>query len=163
VRDASLPLTQDELDTFGKGWSEGPVFHWFGFTLSYPNGDRSRITLPKVQHHHRGGLGTDAINGAVLAAMFDFAIGCTSLLATPLRKNATVQLSMAFERPVRGDSARCEAKIERATSNMLFVTAQMLDGADVICSRATGIVSLGPAVRMEDWMTGLVIDRGAKS
>ena len=145
------PLTQTQLDAFAASWNEGAVVRHHGFRISYPRGERAVVTLDEVKEHHRGGLGTDAVNGGILAAMFDFAIGCTSVLAPPLRRSATIQISMAFERAVRGNTVRCEARIERTTGTLLFVTAEAIDAQDVVCSRATGIVSLGKPIDLAAW------------
>jgi acyl-coenzyme A thioesterase PaaI-like protein len=152
----AAPLTQAQLDAFAASWNEGAVVRHHGFLISYPRGERAVITLAEVQEHHRGGLGADAVNGGILASMFDFAIGCTSVLAPPLRRSATIQISMSFERAVRGDSVRCEARIERTTGTLLFVTAEAIDAKEVVCSRATGIVSLGKPIDLDGWTRTLV-------
>ncbi len=45
--------------------------------------------------------------------------------------------------------------VDRATKNLLFVSARIKDERGNICSRATGIVSLLEEVRLEDWVTAL--------
>ncbi|HZN93318.1 MAG TPA: hypothetical protein VFB81_11475, partial [Myxococcales bacterium] len=53
-------------------------------TLSFPEpGDRVLVRIDPVLPLHRGGMGTDAINGGMLAAMFDFVIGMTRRWSTP--------------------------------------------------------------------------------
>ena len=126
-----------------------------GFSIGYERAERVVVTLSPVRPEHRGGLGTDAVNGGVLASMFDFASGCTSVLAPPLRRSATVQLAITFERAVRGDAARCEAWIERAARSMLFVSSHLLDGQGTVCGRCNGIVSLGPELSVDDWTRAL--------
>ncbi len=148
-------LSSAELASFAAVWNETAVLRWLGFRLAFPGDKRVIVLLSDVKPGHRGGKGTDAINGGVLAAMFDFAIGCCSVVSPPLRRSATTQLSMSFERAVRGDLAQCEAEVDRATKNLLFVSARIKDERGNICSRATGIVSLLEEVRLEDWVTAL--------
>ena len=64
--------------------------------------DRVVVELPEVRPEHLGGLGTSAVNGMVLAGLFDLAVGSTVVLVDPRRRSATVQLSMSFERAVFG-------------------------------------------------------------
>jgi acyl-coenzyme A thioesterase PaaI-like protein len=158
MSDARGPLSQTELDGFAALWNEGPVLRYLGFRLSYPGADRALIELNGVRPEQRGGMGSAAVNGGVLAGMFDFAVGSTSLLAPPLRKSATVQLNMAFERAVRGDHARCEAVIERAAGSLLFITARISDGDGVVCARCLGMVTLGKPVTLEDWTRSLAAE-----
>ena len=148
------PLTDEQLAAFAAAWNAGEIVRHLGFQLGFRE-QRTVVTLSPVRPHHRGGLGSDAINGGVLASMFDFAVGCTSMLAPPLRRSATVQLSIAFERAVRGDHARCEAWIERATGGLVFVSSHLLDASGAVCARCQGIVSLGPAQSIEQWMRAL--------
>lgn len=148
-------LTPAELASFAAVWNETAVLRWLGFRLIFPEGRRVVVELSDVKPGHRGGKGSNAINGGVLAAMYDFAIGCCSVVSPPLRRSATTQLSMSFERAVRGDLARCEAAVDRATKNLLFVSARITDEQGNVCSRATGLVSLLEGVSYEDWMFAL--------
>ena len=108
------------------------------------------VTLPEVRPEHRGGLGTAAINGGVIAAMFDFAIGCTPALKDPTRRAATMQLSMSFERPLVGESVRAEATIDSAGSSTLFASARMYDAQGQVCARCQGVVK----VSQMKWASG---------
>ena len=47
--------------------------------------DRVVVELPEVRAEHRGGLGTAAVNGLVLAGLFDLAVGSTVVLLDPRR------------------------------------------------------------------------------
>ena len=114
-------LTQAELDTFAAARNQLAVCEYFGFQIAFhldeSDGDCVEITLDDVKPGQRGGLGTSAINGGVLAAIFDFAVGYAATLAPPLRKSATVQLSLNLESPVMGDSVRCTARIAKQARN----------------------------------------------
>jgi uncharacterized protein (TIGR00369 family) len=142
---------QDELDRFAAAFSSGVMMRAWGFRISFPRGEHVLLELPEVRDHHRGGMGTAAVNGGVLAAMADFALGCTTVLSTPMRKNATIQLSITFERPTRGDSIRCEARLEATTKSVNFASARVFDAAGNLCARASAVVSLGPEESLAQW------------
>ena len=144
-------MTRAELDSFAAAWSASGPLRFLNMTMSFPEGDRVLIDLPEVLPAQRGGKGSDAINGGILAAMFDFAIGATALLAPPLRRNATVHMSIDYQRAVRGNSARCIARLDRATRALAFASAEILDEHGTACSRATGLVSLGDPVDLATW------------
>jgi acyl-coenzyme A thioesterase PaaI-like protein len=154
--------SQAVLDHYAASLNQAPFMRYFGFRISYPNGERVVITLDEVLAAHRGGMGTEAVNGGVLAAMFDYALGNTAMLAPPLRRNATVQLSMTFERASLGTSLRCEAQIDRAASRMLFSSARILDSEGNVCARATGVVHMGKEASVEDWGASVGKTYGAK-
>lgn len=151
-----------DLEKYAAALNSAPFMQYFGFRISYPNGDRVVVTLDEVLAAHRGGMGTAAINGGILAAMFDYALGNTAMLAPPLRRNATVQLSMTFERAVHGRSLRCEAQIDRAASRMLFSSARIFDTDENLCARATAIVHMGKEATVEDWGASVGQTYGAK-
>ncbi len=148
-------LTQAELDAFATAWSDNAVLRYLGIRMSFPGGTQAVVDLPSVLPHQRGGKGTDAVNGGVLAMIFDFALGATALLAPPLRRNATCQLSIDFMKGVRGNSVRAIAEVDRATRTILFSSARLFDEQGVLCARASGLVSLGPPVTLADWMDSI--------
>jgi acyl-coenzyme A thioesterase PaaI-like protein len=148
-------LTQEQLDTFAAAQNAIPLMQWFGFQLAFPRGEECEIALPRVLPTQRGGMGgTSAINGGVLAALFDFAVGYAATLAPPLRRSATVHLSLNLERPTLGDSARCVARIDRQARTLLFVSAQILDGENNVCARGTGMCALAGEVDVEKYVNG---------
>src|SRR5262245_58674648 len=89
----------EQLRRYADGFNSSASLKHFGVRISFPNSEVVQVDLDPVQEWHRGGLGTDAVNGGVLAAIFDLAIGCTPALIDPSRRTATVQLSMSFMRP----------------------------------------------------------------
>ncbi|MFT3696727.1 MAG: PaaI family thioesterase [Kofleriaceae bacterium] len=142
---------QADLDDFARGWNQTDVLRYLGFHMAFPDQRTVEVSLPKVMGQQRGGKGTDAINGGILAALYDFALGATSLLVVPIRRSATVQLSMSFEKAVRGNSARCVARVDRSTKNLVFSAAELYDEAGTMCSRAQGVISLGAPTTLAEW------------
>jgi uncharacterized protein (TIGR00369 family) len=118
-----------------------PLAH-AGFRLSFPARDVVAAELPEVRAEHRGGLGTSAVNGGVLSALFDLVTGCTPLLVDVGRRSATVQLSMSFERPVLGNSVRAEARISSLGRRTLFASATILDERGQACAHCQAVVSM---------------------
>jgi uncharacterized protein (TIGR00369 family) len=142
MSDAPSHPTQEQLDRYAEHFNQSQTMRLLGLRLSFPQGEKVVITLPEVRPEHRGGLGTTAINGGVLATMFDYSIGCAAALLDPTRRAATMQLSMSFERPVLGDSARAEATIDSAGTSSLFASARILDARGQVCARCQGVVKL---------------------
>jgi len=112
-------------------------------TLSFPEpGDRVLVRIDPVLPLHRGGMGTDAINGGMLAAMFDFVIGMTPALVDPTRRTATMQLNITFEQPVRGDWFTVEGRIDRAGGSTIYSSGVVKDSRGEVCSRCSGMVKI---------------------
>jgi uncharacterized protein (TIGR00369 family) len=118
-----------------------PLAH-AGFRLSFPSTDTVVAEVPEVRPEHRGGMGTSAVNGGVLSALFDLVTGCTVLLLDVGRRSATVQLSMSFERPVLGNAVRAEARITSQGRRTLFARAHILDEKGQPCAHCQAVVAV---------------------
>jgi acyl-coenzyme A thioesterase PaaI-like protein len=133
--------TAEELAALAALWNRSDILQHHGMRVAFTP-DRVVVDLPEVRAEHRGGLGTAAVNGLVLAGLFDLAVGSTVMLLDPRRRSATVQLSMSFERAVFGSSARCEAWIDRAGQRTLFASARILDAEGQVCARCQAVVAM---------------------
>jgi len=143
-------LSDEQYVELAKVWNAGPICQYFGFDVSFVKGEKVVVDLRDIHAGKRGGKGVSAVNGAVLSAMFDFAIGCTPLIAAPDRISATVQLSIQFMRGTLGNVARCESRVDRLTSTMVFANAVVFDENGVPCARCTGISALGKPRSFEE-------------
>jgi acyl-coenzyme A thioesterase PaaI-like protein len=138
---AAARPTPEELDAVARLWNESQILRHLGLRIRFEP-SKVVVELPEVRPEHLGGLGTTAVNGLVLAGMFDLALGSTVVLVDPHRRSATVQLSMSFERAVSGNSARCEAVIDRVGQRTLFASARILDEKGGICARCQAVVAM---------------------
>lgn len=134
--------TLEQLQRYADTFNASQTLKHFGVKVSFPDADTVEAIIDDIKPEQRGGLGTDAINGGVLAAIFDLAIGCTPALIDPTRRSATVHLSINFMRAVRGQKLVARSKIDRAGDVLLFASAQILDEKGVLCATATGMSRL---------------------
>jgi uncharacterized protein (TIGR00369 family) len=142
--------TQEQLDRFAELFNKSQTLSFLGVRISFPEGRKVVAIIPEVRPEHRGGLGSDAVNGGVISALFDLAIGSTPALRDPTRRAATVQLSISFERPLRGELLRAEATIDTMGASTVFASARMYDAQGVVCARCQGVVQVS---RMK-WASG---------
>lgn len=131
--------TPAQLERYAQFFNGSKAMRYLGATLSFPSSDRVLVTLDAISPEMRGGLGTSAVNGAVLAGLFDLAIGCTPALIDPTRRTATIQLSMSFERAVTGNRITVEAGIDSAGGSTIFSSARLFDEAGNVCARCQGV------------------------
>lgn len=141
--------TPEQLERYAEEFNRSASLRHFGVQISFPSADRVRVELD-VKPEHLGGLGTDAVNGGILAAIFDLVIGSSPALLDPTRKTATMQLSMSFMRPVRGQRIYADAQVESAGGSTLFSRALLFDGAGVICATCQGVVKMSRST----WTSG---------
>ena len=139
--------TLESLRALADVWNAGGPMKHFGARLEFTRVDRVRAVIDPVQSFHRGGLGTDAVNGVVLAGLFDLVIGTVGWLTRPDTRSATVTLSMSFFRPTRGNRVVAEARLVRAGMNLVFAAAEIFDGDGKATARCEGTcaIALGKA------------------
>src|SRR5262245_16006278 len=96
--------SRELLDRYAAVFNRSQMSEALSATLSFPDPlDRVLVRVDPILPLHRGGLGTNAINGGILAAVFDYVIGTTAALIDPTKRSATMQLNVTFHRPVLGD------------------------------------------------------------
>jgi acyl-coenzyme A thioesterase PaaI-like protein len=139
----STSLTLDQLRAQIAQFNQLDFIRYFGARCEILDEQHLRAFIDPVPDVHRGGIQGAAVNGGVLASMFDLALGlpgyCRML---PDGRTATVQLSMSFLRAVRGPRLEMRAWIERATRGLLFTSAQAFDAEGQLCGTAQGVVRM---------------------
>ncbi|HEY1249929.1 MAG TPA: PaaI family thioesterase [Thermoanaerobaculia bacterium] len=134
--------TLESLRALAELWNAAPAMKHFGARLEFQRVDRVRAVIDPVLPIHRGGLGTDAVNGVVLAGLFDLAIGTVGWLTRPESRSATVTLAMSFVRPTRGDRVAAEARLIRSGMNLIFAAAEIFDGEGRVTARCDGTCAI---------------------
>ncbi len=130
--------TLESLRTLADVWNAGPPMAHFGARLEFNRIDRVRAVIDPVKSFHRGGMGTDAVNGVVLAGLFDLVIGTVGWLTRPETRSATVNLAMTFFRPTTGNRVVAEARLLRGGQYMVFAAAEIFDSAGEVTARCDG-------------------------
>ncbi len=134
--------TLEALRALADVWNASPPMRRIGARLDFDRVDRVRVVIDPVMPYHRGGMGTDAVNGPVLAGLFDLAIGTVGWLTRPDTRSATVSLAMTFLRPTRGDRVTVEARLLRGGMNLTFAAAEIFDGRGEVTARCDGTVAV---------------------
>lgn len=135
--------TKEQLARYAHGFNQSSAMQLFGAKLSFPDLETVQVELDPITPAHRGGLGTEAVNGGVLSALFDLAIGCTPALIDPSRRSATIQLNIHFMRPTHGNKINVIGKLKRAGGSTVFSTASVVDEEGNVCATCDGIARMG--------------------
>lgn len=141
----SLPKVKHSTldpDQLAAQWNAHPGLRHLGIRVAIPTPGTVRAVVDPVLPHHRGGLGTQAVSGPVIAAVFDLVIGLTGFLHTGDRRAGVAQLNVHFLRPVEGDRFSVSGKPVRVGRNLVFCTAELEDGLGTVCARCDGIVAV---------------------
>ncbi len=133
---------EEHLRRLESEWNAHPGMQHLGARLDLTDPRAVRAVIDPLQPHHRGGLGTDAVNGAVIAGVVDVVVGLTGYLHTGGRRAGVAQLHVQYLRPVHGDRLEVIGRPLRAGRTLVFVTAEAVDAEGVVCARGDGIVAV---------------------
>ena len=136
------PLSDAERAALTDQWNDHPGMRHMGVRVDLSAPDVVRVYVDPVLPEHRGGLGTDAVNGAVIAGVFDLAIGLVGHFNTFGRRSGTAQLNIHFVRPVLGDRFEVLGHLVRAGRTLVFATAELYDETGRLSARCDGIVAV---------------------
>jgi len=139
---ASGWLDETERGEFEAWWNGHAGMKHMGARVDLSAPGEVRCVVDPIEPHHRGGLGTEAVNGAVIAGLFDLAIGMSAYVHTRGRRAGVAQLSIQFLRPVLGARFETVSRVTRVGTNIVFAAAELLDDRGVVCARGDGIVAV---------------------
>ncbi len=137
-----LPLPAEERGQWQARLNALPVLTHMGAELDLSHPAIVRLKLVRQMDAHMGGLGTTALNGAVIAGMIDCGISTAGILQFRGRTCGTVHLSIDLMKPVRAAHPTLECRVVRRTDSLAFVEARLLGPDGGIHAQASGIVSL---------------------
>lgn len=139
------PLSDDLRTELAGRWNAHPGIARIGARLEIVSTEELRATVDPIQPHHRGGMGTAAVNGPTIAAIFDLVTGLTGYLQAPGKRAAVAQLNVRFLRPVLGDRFQIIGRPARTGRSLVFVGCELLDEAGITCAQCDGLVSISQA------------------
>jgi uncharacterized protein (TIGR00369 family) len=133
----------DELRTeVAEQWNAHPGMVHMGAKVALLDGGVVSAVIDPVQPFHRGGLGTDAVNGAIIAGLFDLVIGLSGYQHTRPRRAGVAQLNVHYLRPVHGDRVEVTGQPVRVGRNLVFAAAELRDERGTVCATCDGIVAV---------------------
>lgn len=136
------PLSAPERAEMQQIWNANPILQMMGVQVDLSEAGCLRAGIDPVQPAHRGGLGSDAVNGVVLSAICDMLVGLTGILYSQKHRTGTVQLNIHFLRPLRGDRLTAVARPTKVGRALVYCHAEILDQTGVVCVSCEGIASV---------------------
>lgn len=122
--------------------SQMAIIDHLGVRLDLTDHQVVRLVLERRTPAHAGGLGTERLNGAMIAGMMDCAMSIAGILHFRGRTCGTVQLSIQFMKPVRCEAPVIECHAVRRASGVVFLEAKLLEANRRCAVLATGMVGV---------------------
>ncbi len=140
ARGLAFPMDDATVALFEKRFNDIPAMRHMGARLDLSTPPRVCVHLVEVQAHHRGGMGTEAVNGAVLSGLADCALGVAGVLQFHAERAGTVEMSIKFLRATLGQSVTAHAVALKRSDSVVFAEAELYSGGR-LCALASGMVS----------------------
>lgn len=115
---ANWPNETDRHE-FERQWNSHAGMRHMGARVNLSTPGEVRCVVDPIEPYHRGGLGTEAVNGAVIAGVFDLVIGLSGYVHTRGRRAGVAQLSIQFLRPVLGTKFETIGRATRVGTNLV--------------------------------------------
>lgn len=136
-----MPRTESERQQWQQGFNTLPAARHFDFSVDLSDPRLVAIRLGSIQPWHRGGLGTPAVNGAIIAGMFDIGLGLAGGQQFPQRPTGTIDLSIKLMKPTLGPQVVLYAWAVEKRTHVVFVEAEVHDSGNGITAIGQGLVS----------------------
>ncbi|TGL24455.1 hypothetical protein EHQ46_04890 [Leptospira yanagawae] len=100
------------------------------------------VTVSHPNELHKGGMGVESVNGAVISYLFDLALGLTAyLIRDPkIQTSVTARLKIRFKKPLITKRIIVYAKVNQAKKNLIDSVVWVIDQNNQIAASANGIV-----------------------
>jgi acyl-coenzyme A thioesterase PaaI-like protein len=141
TRAQPIPLGDAERLAWAEQFNQLPAVRQFQTVIDLRDAALVRVALEKISDHHLGGLRLRAVNGAVLAGLFDCALGVAGTLQFQDRRAGTCELSIKFMRAVFDPPIEAFAACVKRTDTLAF-TESALYANGRLCAMATGLVAV---------------------
>lgn len=129
-----------EIERF---FNQSELTQHLGINVDLQDPTQPKCEVHNVHRFHLGGVGQDYINGAVISAMYDLAIGLTALPYASEGNFATTNLNIRLLKPVENGRFYMVSKINRRIGNRVFAEATLFNFADEARGHAHGEISVG--------------------
>ncbi len=136
-----IPLDEPERRTWAEQFNRLPAMRRFETAIDLNDAAIVRVVLETIHEHHLGGLRLRAVNGAVLAGLFDCALGVAGTLQFRDKRAGTCELSMKFMRAVFDAPIEVFAGCVKRTDTLAFTESALFSNGR-LCAFATGMVAV---------------------
>lgn len=141
ARAQAIPLASADRLAWAEQFNLLPAVQYSGVNVDLGDEQIVHVMLAQLSDHHLGGLRLRAVNGAILAGLFDCALGVAGTLQFAGKRSGTCELSLRFMRAVFDAPIDAFAACVKRTSTLAFVESELYSGGK-LCALASGLVAV---------------------
>ena len=114
-----------------------------GIRVDLTNISKPLVIIDNVEEHHKGGIGTEAVNGAVIAMLADLAIGLLGLAHYSDGMTGTSNLNITYVKPLHATKVIVSAEQTEVINKRIFGIVRVMNEKEEVCAYATGALAKG--------------------
>lgn len=139
IRAEPIGLGESARRAWAEKFNQLPAVRRFDTAVDLSDGAIVRVFVETIREHHLGGLRLRAVNGAMLAGLFDCALGVAGTLQFLDKRTGTCELSLKFMRAVFEAPIEAFAACVKRTETLAFTESALYSNGR-LCATATGLV-----------------------
>jgi uncharacterized protein (TIGR00369 family) len=133
-----------DFDELIQRWNAAPYLRWADIHLLEVRPGYARAEM-RLHEPHRGGGGTRAVNGGIMAYFFDgiLSAAARSVAQEGFQAMSTVNLNIQYMDLLQAsEKVIGEASVLRAGKGTVFAEARLFDDEGKVCTLCTGVIRL---------------------
>lgn len=143
IRQTAIDQNWKEMESF---FNASIQLRHSGIRVDLTDITKPLVIIDEVQEYHKGGVGTEAVNGAVIAMLADLAIGLLGLSHYADGMTATSNLSINYIKPLMAKKVTVQAEATEIVGKRIFGIVRVMNETGEVCSYATGSLAKGIVV-----------------
>src|SRR5579859_4432277 len=143
IRQTAIEKNWKEMETF---FNSSLQLKHSGLRIDLSDITKPKVFIDEVQEFHKGGIGTEAVNGAVIAMLADLAIGLLGLTHYAEGMTGTSNLSINYVKPLLTKKVIVRAEQTEVVNKRIFGIVRVMNEKGEVCAYATGSLAKGITV-----------------
>lgn len=136
-------ITNGDWQAVQESFNAQEFMQRLGVSVDLSDPEHPRCSVEHVESYHLGGIGQDFVNGAVISAVLDIAIGLTGMRFAKHGYFATRSLQIDLALPVEKHGFYVVSRSTSQIGRNLFAEARVFNPAGEARVHATGVVRIG--------------------
>jgi uncharacterized protein (TIGR00369 family) len=140
IRQIAIDQNWKEMESF---FNSSIQLRHSGLRVDLTEINKPIVIIDPVEEYHKGGIGTDAVNGAVIAMLVDLAIGLLGLTHYADGMTGTSNLNINYIKPLLAKKVIALAEQTEVANKRIFGIVRVMNEKEEVCAYATGALAKG--------------------
>ena len=143
IRQTAIDQNWTEMENF---FNSSIQLRHSGIRIDLTDITKPLVIIDTVEEYHKGGIGTEAVNGAVIAMLADLAIGLLGLAHYAEGMTGTSNLNINYVKPLLAKKVIVRAEQTVVVNKRIFGIVRIMNENEEVCAYATGALAKGISI-----------------